>query len=69
MKMIALIAGPPVMAVVWWVFSRAYAHIFEGSRLSEVIRRRQVLGFWIVLGIFYAIALWGYLAWPRLLVR
>jgi hypothetical protein len=68
MKMVALILGPPVLAMVWWVASRLYAHIYEGSRVSDLIRRRQALGFWLVLMLFYALAIVAYLFWPRMVV-
>ena len=66
MKIVALVVGPPVLAIIWWLCSRAYAHIYEGSRISEIIRRRQAIGFWLVLALFYAMALGCYLVWPRL---
>ena len=62
MKLAILIAGPWVLAGAWWLFSRAYAHIFEGSRLSDEMRRRQDRSFWIVLGCFYVLVLAVYLA-------
>jgi hypothetical protein len=56
--------GPPIGAGLWWLLSRGWAVTVQRGEISERTRRRQVYGFWVVMGVSYvvmiAITAYGY---------
>ncbi len=55
---------PPVLAVLWWTLSRGWAASVQGGSVGQRTRRRQAVGFWLVLAVAFAamisITLYGY---------
>jgi hypothetical protein len=45
--------APPIVAGLWWAFSRAWAIAVQGQPISVKTRTRQARLFWIALIIFY----------------
>ena len=45
--------APPILAVVWFVLSRGWAHAVQGSEVSERTKKRQFLSFFVVLTLLY----------------
>ena len=47
--------APPILAVLWFVFSRGWAHAVQGAEVSERTKRRQFLGLFVVLALLYVL--------------
>jgi hypothetical protein len=47
--------APPVVATLWWFFSRGTANVLQGGRASERTRRFEKTGFFVVLIVAYLI--------------
>jgi hypothetical protein len=47
------VATPPVIAGVWWVFSRGWAAGTQGGHVSSETKKRQRVGFVAVLTLLY----------------
>jgi inner membrane protein involved in colicin E2 resistance len=47
--------APPVGVALWWLFSRGTATILQGGSVSERTRKREKVGFVILLALGYAI--------------
>jgi len=47
--------APPVMATLWWFFSRGWATAVQAGELSDRTRKRQKSGFFLVLGLLYVL--------------
>ena len=45
---------PPVVAALWWVLSRGWAASVQDASVSQRTRRRQTVGFWLVLALAFA---------------
>ncbi len=45
--------APPVLATLWWFFSRGTATVFQGGSVSERTKRREKVGFVVVLTLAY----------------
>jgi hypothetical protein len=46
--------GPPVITCLWWLMSRGWAKGIQGSHVSDRTKRREKVGFWVLLCIMYA---------------
>ena len=44
---------PPILAELWWLFSRGWANIVQGGDVSEMTKSRQSKGVWVMLAILY----------------
>lgn len=51
--------APPVLASLWWLFSRGTATVFQGGSVSGRTRRRQRVGFFVVLALAYLLMFGG----------
>ena len=40
---------PPIGSCLWWLFSRATATVFQGGTVSERTKKREKIGFFVVL--------------------
>ena len=49
------IFAPPILAIMWWLFSRGWAGTIQGGEVSQMTKDRQAKGFWIVLITLYVI--------------
>ena len=47
------VAAPPVIAGVWWVFSRGWAEGVQGGQVSTETKNRQQTEFVVVLALLY----------------
>ncbi|MGA6983812.1 MAG: hypothetical protein WBZ11_19820 [Candidatus Sulfotelmatobacter sp.] len=47
--------APPVLAGLWWVFSRGWATAVQGGEVSERTRKRQKWGLIVVLVLIYVL--------------
>lgn len=52
-----LLLGPPCVACIWWLLSRAWATAVEGGSVSEKTKKRQRKEFWILLTAAYALGI------------
>jgi hypothetical protein len=43
------VVAPPVLAGLWWLFSRGWATTMQGDDVSQMTVDRQNKGFWFVL--------------------
>ena len=43
------VISPPILAALWWSFSRGWANTVQGGEVSQRTKLRQKRGFWIVL--------------------
>jgi uncharacterized membrane protein HdeD (DUF308 family) len=48
-----LILGPPIMASLFWIMSRGWAHTVQGEVVSDRTKRRQKMEFWILMVVMY----------------
>lgn len=46
---------PPVGSLLWWLFSRGTAAILQGGKVSGRTKKRQKVGFFVVLVAAYMI--------------
>lgn len=51
------LVAPPVLAALWWVFSRGWAAAVQDGEVSDRTRRRQRMEFFVVLSLVYALML------------
>lgn len=51
------LVAPPIIAALWWVFSRGWAVAVQGGVVSNRTRNRQKFRFFVVLGVLYALML------------
>lgn len=66
-QILIFVVGPPILAGLFWLKARGWAHNVQGESVSETTKRRQKLEFWVLLslGYFMAIACVAYeLIWP-----
>ena len=49
------LTAPPILALLWWLFSRTWAGIVQGGSVSDMTKLRQSKMFWVVLSGLYAI--------------
>ena len=40
---------PPIGSCLWWLFSRVTATVFQGGTVSERTKKREKVGFFVVL--------------------
>ena len=63
-QLVTDLLAPPVLAVLWWILSRGWAASVQGGSISQTTRRRQAVGFWLVLALAFAamisVTLYGY---------
>ena len=45
--------APPIIATIWFVLSRGWAHAVQGAEVSKQTKKRQAIGFFVVLGLLY----------------
>jgi len=45
--------APPILAILWLVLSRGWAHGVQGAELTERTKKRQTLEFFVVLALLY----------------
>ena len=59
--------APPVLAILWWFFSRGTATVLQGGSVSEKTKRREKIGFVVVLALAYLLMFGGttYLHYAR----
>jgi hypothetical protein len=51
--------APPILAGLWWLYSRGWARTVQGDTVSDETIGRQAKGFWIVLVLLYLVAFGG----------
>jgi len=51
--------APPVGASIWWLFSRGTATAIQGGTVSERTRKRERIGFFVVLVLAYLLMFGG----------
>ena len=51
--------APPVLATLWWFFSRGSATVLQGGSVSERTKRREKMGFFVVLTLAYLLMFGG----------
>ena len=49
--------GPPILAGLFWLKARGWAHTVQGESVSETTKRRQKMEFWVLLSLAYLMAL------------
>ena len=47
--------APPIIASLWWVFSRGWAIAVQAGTVSDRTRIRQKSGFFLVLALLYVL--------------
>jgi hypothetical protein len=47
--------APPIAALLWQIMSRGWAGVIQLGNVSQETKRRQNLGFWIVLVLGYVV--------------
>ena len=47
------LVAPPIVASMWWFFSRGWGIAVQGGRVSETTRIRQRRGFLVILTLTY----------------
>jgi undecaprenyl pyrophosphate phosphatase UppP len=47
------LVAPPVLAGLWWFFSRGWAAGVQAGQISSETRNRQKIGFFVVLALLY----------------
>jgi hypothetical protein len=47
--------APPVGVCLWWLFSRGTAAVLQGGKVSERTKKREKVGFLVLLALGYAI--------------
>jgi hypothetical protein len=55
---------PPVMACAWWILSRGWAKGIQGPQVSDRTKKREKLGFWVLLILLYIVS-FGMLVYAR----
>jgi hypothetical protein len=53
------LVAPPVLATLWWFFSRGTATVFQGGSVSERTKKRERIGFFVVLIAAYLLMFGG----------
>jgi hypothetical protein len=53
------LVAPPVGACLWWLFSRGNALTLQGGNVSERTKKREKIGFFVVLALAYLIMFGG----------
>jgi hypothetical protein len=48
-QVILFLLVPPIGSCVWWLFSRATARAIQGGMVSEATKKRERIGFFVVL--------------------
>src|SRR4051812_2145049 len=56
-QILIFVLGPPIMAGLFWLKARGWAHTVQGESVSETTKRRQKLEFWVLLSLAYLMAL------------
>lgn len=51
--------APPVVTCVWWLFSRGTATVLQGGSVSERTKKREKIGFFVVLTLTYLLMFGG----------
>jgi hypothetical protein len=51
--------APPVLATLWWFFSRGTATVLQGGSVSQRTKRREKIGFLVVLTLAYLLMFGG----------
>jgi hypothetical protein len=46
--------APPVGVCLWWLFSRGTATALQGGKVSDRTKKRQRIGFFVLLALGYA---------------
>jgi hypothetical protein len=59
---VVILLFPPFGAALWLLLSRGWALGIQGEVLSVTTRRRQKLGFWILIPLGYLLELGGWYA-------
>lgn len=52
-----VVLGPPIMALLWRIGSRGWAHTIQGATLSEKTKKRQNIEFWALLVLMYMVVI------------
>jgi hypothetical protein len=47
------LVAPPVLASIWWLFSRGWAAGVQAGQVSDQTKKRQKAGFVVVLVLLY----------------
>lgn len=55
-QILIFVLGPPILAGLFWLKARGWAHTVQGENVSETTKRRQKLEFWVLLSLAYLMA-------------
>jgi hypothetical protein len=55
-QILIFVLGPPIMAGLFWLKARGWAHTVQGESVSETTKRRQKMEFWVLLSLAYLMA-------------
>jgi hypothetical protein len=53
------LVAPPIVTSLWWLFSRGTATVLQGGAVSERTKKRERIGFLVVLLLAYLLMFGG----------